>query len=1326
MPDLSAQTLKPIVLPPIRPLPMNPPPRLEFKPTDRLSIERLEIILANVPSHSPLSSQELDLLVYILQDRQSALAFTDNERGTFSCEYFPDYVIPVVEHTPWVQPPIPIPKAIESKVGRILEAHFASGRYEQSCSAYRSPVFAVQKKNGDLRLVHDLQMLNSNTIRDASLPPRPDDFAESFVGYACYGVADLFSGYDARTLDVRSRDLTTFQCMDVSGRCTVLPQGATNAVSDFVRCTRHILAEEIPEHAKIFVDDCGMKGPRSRYDDEPISENSGIRRFVFEYFTTFDRVFARFQIAGVTVSGFKLVPFTLRVHLVGSEVSQDGWHLHHGVVSKVLKWPYPTNVSEVRCFLGIAGVARRWTKGFSIIARPLTMLCRKSDAPFRFPDAARMAVDELKKRIAGAPVLISVDYDAANSISRPVTEFVNGLVVVSVDASKYGAGWVIYQYRELIRHPALFGSCTYNQAESRYSQPKAELYGVFRALKELRTRIWGIHFLLESDAKFLEQMMNDPDLPNAPMTRWVAYLQLFDFTFRHIPAEKGRVQDALSRRPPASDDSDESDGEAHLDELFGRSGAYSSGKDTTLDSGTVRDGPMVLNNLGGLLPEVLVALGKPLLEPRLFAFLAADMSRSKSYGCDISPPASGPRPPSPPMSRSFTHLGVVAFDGEKYGALRPAASMLTSQETLPPLPDFVVRIALEESATCLLGGETVLLPITTYERHPILPLVIRANAATSLRIEPPVPAAHETTFKPRPFGNDVERIQATPRFFAAPTNGQLITDPVLLDAANFTARHPPPTEPDWHAIFQFLVSGVLPPSALIDGPSRRKFVQLSTRYMVDNDRLWRVATNTIPRLVVIDPARRQELVAAAHNDSGHRGRDATYRVLADRFYWPSLHLDVRWFIASCNTCQFRSKYRPLAPLSPTISPCVFCRFACDTVHMPDGRFLLHASCTTSKWPEAVMARRNTSSAWVRFFRDLVSRFGCFPIITCDGGTEFKGAARELLEKHNITLIVASPYNPKANGVAERDGATLMRAILKCCAPGKEHQWHKYLPAALLAVRTTTSRATNCTPYFLTYGMHCLFPFDLTDRTWYCLDWHDATSTEDLLALRIKQLARREEDIGIAVEHLTIARQRAIDDYHRRNASRIRMDNLKPGTWVLLHETWLDAQHGNKGALHWAGPFVIDSLLSRSRSYHLREIDGTLLRATAPADRLKIFYYREKLQTPTRLFPPDEVSRSNEHLATQLYRPLDYERSCNLLPTHDARCQGSWHAPLATFVKDSNLLDLAHWSATYRAPSLDRFPTRDLLETRYVTNIGDLVANFTQSPSYDCPYSPVHP
>jgi len=64
------------------------------------------------------------------------LAFDDSEHGTFSEKYFPDYEIPVVEHIPWVQAPICVPKAIEDTVRQMLMDQKAAGKYEYSTASY--------------------------------------------------------------------------------------------------------------------------------------------------------------------------------------------------------------------------------------------------------------------------------------------------------------------------------------------------------------------------------------------------------------------------------------------------------------------------------------------------------------------------------------------------------------------------------------------------------------------------------------------------------------------------------------------------------------------------------------------------------------------------------------------------------------------------------------------------------------------------------------------------------------------------------------------------------------------------------------------------------------------------------------------------------------------------------------------------------------------------------------------------------------------------------------------------------------------------------------
>lgn len=59
----------------------------------------------------------------------------------------------------------------------------------------------------------------------------------------------------------------------------------------------------------------------------------------------------------------------------------------------------------------------------------------------------------------------------------------------------------------------------FNNQESRYLQAKLELYGVFRAVKRCANYVYGQRIRLEVDAKDLIKMINNPEVPNAAMTR---------------------------------------------------------------------------------------------------------------------------------------------------------------------------------------------------------------------------------------------------------------------------------------------------------------------------------------------------------------------------------------------------------------------------------------------------------------------------------------------------------------------------------------------------------------------------------------------------------------------------------------------------------------------------------------------------------------------------------------------------------------------------------------------------------------------------------------
>lgn len=524
------------------PLPICPP---EFVPTPKITQERLEILEINKDGF--LSPEEEKLFKHVMWLNQDGIAFADGERGTLKESYFSPYIIPTIPHTPWVYKNIPIPPGIHDKVIELLRLKIEAGVYEPSQSSYRSRWFCVLKKNGTLRIVHDLQPLNRVTIRDAGLPPILDDFVEPFAGRQCYTVFDLFWGFDARKVHPASRDLTAFFTPRGLLRITSLPMGFTNSPAEFQNCMKFILQDETV--ANIFIDDLPIKGPSTTYPDdqgnpEVLAGNPGIRRFIWEHALDVHRVMHRVKKAGGTFAAKKSQICRPSVIILGQKCTPEGRSPDDDKVSKVHSWPPLQTPKEVRGFLGLCGTVRIWIKDFSHLARPLTELFRK-DADFVWDERRKEAFALLKQKVASAPALHPIDYQADNP------------VILSVDTSYIATGFILSQIDDKgRRRPARYGSLPMNEREARYSQPKLELYGLYRALRHWRIYLIGVkHLFVEVDAKYIKGMLNEPDLqPNAAINRWIQGILMFDFTLVHVPATQFKGPDALSRRGQAEDE----------------------------------------------------------------------------------------------------------------------------------------------------------------------------------------------------------------------------------------------------------------------------------------------------------------------------------------------------------------------------------------------------------------------------------------------------------------------------------------------------------------------------------------------------------------------------------------------------------------------------------------------------------------------------------------------------------------------------------------------------------------------------------------------------
>jgi hypothetical protein len=329
------------------PLPIHPP---DFAPGSRLTQERLDDLQLN--RYNFLWPEELKLLQHILLLNESGLAWTEAEKGRFRDDYFSPVKIPIIEHVPWAQRNIPIPAGILNEVIQIFKDKFAAGVYEHSDASYRSRWFCVKKKSGALRLVHDLQPLNAVTIRNSGVPPLAEQLIEAMAGRACYSMLDLFVGYDHRTLDITSRDLTTIQSPIGAVRLTCLPQGWTNAIAIFHEDVRFILEPEIPDVAWPFLDDCSIKGPPSRYETqgggyETHPDNTSIRKFIWEHLCDVHRILHRLRRAGATVSAQKLFIAVPEVIILGHKCTYEGRVPDESKIAKIRDWPPCKSLSDV-------------------------------------------------------------------------------------------------------------------------------------------------------------------------------------------------------------------------------------------------------------------------------------------------------------------------------------------------------------------------------------------------------------------------------------------------------------------------------------------------------------------------------------------------------------------------------------------------------------------------------------------------------------------------------------------------------------------------------------------------------------------------------------------------------------------------------------------------------------------------------------------------------------------------------------------------------------------------------------------------------------------
>jgi len=216
------------------------------------------------------------------------------------------------------------------------------------------------------------------------------------------------------------------------------------------------------------------------------------------------------------------------VQFLGHIVAKDGISVDPAKVEASVNWPRPTNISEVRSFLGIVDYYRRFVEGFSKLTLPITKLLRKT-TKFEWTPECEDSFQELKKHLASTPILA-------------IPEGNEGFVIYS-DASKKGLGCVLMLTDRVIA----YASRQLKPYKENYPTYDLELAAVVFIPKISRHYLYGVRCEVYTDHKSLKYIFTQKEL-NTRQRRWLELQNDYDMEVKYHPGKANVVADALSRK----------------------------------------------------------------------------------------------------------------------------------------------------------------------------------------------------------------------------------------------------------------------------------------------------------------------------------------------------------------------------------------------------------------------------------------------------------------------------------------------------------------------------------------------------------------------------------------------------------------------------------------------------------------------------------------------------------------------------------------------------------------------------------------------------------
>ena len=419
---------------------------------------------------------------------------------------------------------------LNQKILELVDAGYVG----PSMSEFGAPALLVAKPNGNgYRLVIDYRELNAATVPKSMVPPDIRQLFDTLRDCETFSVCDLFNGFYAMPIDPESRHRTAFVANGIDGKShkwewRVLPLGLNNSPASFQTMMDEIL-QPINTYVTAYIDDLIIFTRKGQDHAEALDK----------VFTVLDKQQIKLNINKCFLgkTSVKFLGFQLSKNLITPDPAKT---------EAINLYPEPTNLKELRRFIGMCNYLYSFVDKFSTVAAPLVSIVNHAvklgSKGIVWTESARKSFETLKAAIVAAPGLMIPDLKKQFQ--------------VSADSCGLGMGGSLWQKNDESGQmtPIAFISQKYTDAIMNYSIQERELYASVLCFKKWYhyLALASLPTLIISDHESLQSFVTHKDLHQGGQgrrPRWAEFLGKFQFIQQYHSGASPELAtpDAISR-----------------------------------------------------------------------------------------------------------------------------------------------------------------------------------------------------------------------------------------------------------------------------------------------------------------------------------------------------------------------------------------------------------------------------------------------------------------------------------------------------------------------------------------------------------------------------------------------------------------------------------------------------------------------------------------------------------------------------------------------------------------------------------------------------------